>query len=137
MKSYTNLIFFVLAILFGCKYDDVVEPAKSISYSGQYENVYYNDTANEPKVILYLAQESSKLSGVGYFNSIFFSFSGTLIDKHAIISFDLLNTNLGDLKNCHIDGYFGDGFILAGGYTLTAPNYGTTKIRFKKIADAE
>lgn len=134
MKKYALLIPLILISFYGCKKYEIVGPERDTSYSGQYENVVYADSLNEPKVVLYISQEDSKLSGVGYFNNIFFNFSGTLIDKHAIISFDLLNTNVGDLKNCSIDGYFGSNFNLAGGYTLS-PYFGTTKIRFKKITN--
>jgi hypothetical protein len=133
MKKIAVLITLLLISLFGCKKYEIVEPDKDTSYSGQYENVVYEDSLCEPKVILYISQEDAKLSGVGYFNNVFFNFTGTLIDRHAIISFDLLNTNVGDLKNCSIDGYFGTNYNLAGGYTLT-PYFGTTKIRFKKVA---
>ena len=132
MKPKHLIAFLLLLALIGCKDNNSPVEPTTVSYSGQYQNIPYNDGTAEPTVLLYLAQDGAKLSGVGYFNNITFNFTGTLVQTHAIISFDLLNTNLGDLKNCIIDGYFGADNVLAGGYTL-APQYGTAKIRFQMM----
>lgn len=134
MKSIYLISSIVFLALFGCK-DSPVEPEKSSNYSGQYQNVFYQDGTSEPSVKLIVAQNDAKVSGVGYFNGIPFSFNGTLINTHFTIAFDLLDTSMGDLHNCVIDGFFGSDYSLAGGYTLPYP-FGTEKIRFKLVDKA-
>jgi len=133
-RSNLTSLLLVLA-LWGCKEYGTATETVTANCSGQYQNIPYNDGTMEPNVVLYLVQEDAKLSGIGCFNGITFNFSGALIQTHAIISFDLLNTNMGDLRNCLIDGYFGEGNFLAGGYTLS-PQMGTCKIRFRMVEKA-
>jgi len=135
MKTKYLASFLILIAFMGCKDNNSVTEPVIITYSGQYQNVPYNDGTLEPIVLLYLAQDGTKLSGVGYFNGIAFNFTGMLIQTHAVISFDLLNTNVGDLKNCLIDGYFGADDVLTGSYTLSQ-QIGTAKIRFQMTEKA-
>lgn len=136
MKKTSYIAALILLILAGCKENQSVAPHVSSNYSGKYANVLYNDNSIEPTVTLNLTQNDENLSGVGCFNGIEFNFSGTLVERHAVLSFDLLDTNVGDLRGCTIDGYFGDQNILAGGYTLTS-QFGTEKIRFKQLEKAQ
>jgi hypothetical protein len=130
-KFYIFIMMAVPLLIAGCK-DNPVDTPESIDYSGQYQNVKYSSDTIEPSVTLTITQSGTDLTGTGKFNALTFSFSGKLDDNHAVITFDLLNTNVGDLRNCVIDGYFGSDNILAGGYTLSQW-MGTEKIRFKQI----
>lgn len=131
-KFYITAILIIPLFIAGCKDNPVDVPEVSSNYSGQYENVKYNGGTIEPSVALSISQAGTELTGTGKFNELTFSFTGKLEDNHAVITFDLLNTNVGDLRNCVIDGYFGSDNILAGGYTLSQW-MGTEKIRFKQI----
>ena len=135
-----KILFFspllMILLLTACKENNPVEPAASATYSGQYQNVKYDDNTIQPDVSLTIVQNGDILSGNGSFNGILFNFSGTLIQTHMVISFNLINTNVGDLKNCIIDGYFGANNFLAGGYTLSYL-YGTQKIRFEQLKSGQ
>jgi hypothetical protein len=138
MKKYSVLILALMLFFYGCTKDNIVEPTGDTSYSGKYENLLYGDSSSEPNIVLHISQKNSAVSGDGTFNGINFTFTGTLIDNHLIICFDLLNTNVGDLKNCNIDAYFNASYYLAGGYTLTpALGYYTQKIRFQRSATSK
>lgn len=130
-----RLIYLTLPLMIfagACSDTSVSPPEMSADYSGKYENVLYNDRTVEPKVTLEVSHSGNSLSGTGTYNGIRFSFRGTVEEEHAVLTFDLLNTNAGDLRGCIIDGYFGDNKMLAGGYTLS-PSYGTEKIRFRQV----
>jgi len=124
-------ILFIAALVFSCK-ENISESPVINNYSGQYENTLYNDGSVEPEVSLIITQNSSDLTGIGFFNGIYFNFAGTIDGNHAVLSFDLLNTNYGDLKGCKIDGFFGADNSLSGGYTLLS-SMGTQKIKFQFI----
>jgi len=131
MKKVIYISFITILVFFGCK-ENISESPVSSNYSGQYENSFYNDGSIEPEVTLVLSQDSDELSGLGFFNGISFNLSGKIDGNHAVITFDLLNTNYGNLKGCKIDGFFGTDNSLSGGYTLI-PSMGTQKIRFNFI----
>ncbi len=133
MKRNIFIIIISVVLIAGCKNNvDVTETPFEVSYSGQYQNVFYNDGTTEPEVTIVILQDESELSGVGFFNGISFNFTGKLNDNHAVLSFDLLNTNYGNIKGCYIDGFFGSDNSFSGGYTLS-PEFGTQKIRFKYV----
>ena len=129
-KFYLGLIIIVIAA--GCKESIPVQPPEAPNYSGQYQNLKYSTTDIEPTVTLNLQQNGSSLAGSGTFNDLTFNFTGTVAENHATITFDLLNTNVGDLRGCVIDGYFSSDYLLAGGYTLSY-QMGTEKIRFRLV----
>ena len=132
MKKIIISLALVMFAAFGCADNPVSAPELSSGYSGKYENLLYNDRTVEPRVTLDMSHSGSALKGTGTYNGIQFSFTGTVEDEHAVITFDLLNTTAGDLRGCVIDGYFGENKTLAGGYTLSSL-YGTEKIRFKPV----
>jgi hypothetical protein len=124
-----------MTALYGCKQNDIVAPGPDTSFSGQYQNGSYGETGDQPYILLFIAQEDSKIVGEGYFNSIFFSFTGSLTNNHLVIYFDLLYTNFGDLKNCNIEGYFNSSYVLTGAYTLILSDGNSSqKIELKKMS---
>ncbi len=137
MKRNILIVITAVLLIAGCKNNvDITETPFEVSYSGQYQNVFYNDGTSEPEVTLVVLQDESELSGVGFFNGISFNFKGSLNNNHGVLKFDLLNTNYGDIKGCYIDGFFGADNSFSGGYTLS-PEFGTQKIRFKYVGQVK
>ena len=132
MKTY--LIYtFALFLLFiiGCKSPGVTDPVTAPNYSGQYQTIPYDTTDVEPTVLLLLANQSNTVTGTGSWNGITFNFTGTVVDKHVLFTFNLKGTNLNDL-NGSIDAFVGNDQSLAGGYKLWNPaNIIVGPIRFK------
>jgi len=122
---------FILLLIAGCKSPDVTNPVTTPNYSGQYQTIPYDTTDVEPTVLLLLANQSNTVSGTGSWNGITFNFTGTVVDKHVLFTFDLKGTNLNDL-NGSIDAFIGNDQSLAGGYKLWNPaNIIVGPIRFK------
>jgi hypothetical protein len=122
MKAYLICAFaFILLLVAGCKSPNVTDPVSTPNYSGQYQTIPYDSTDVEPTVLLLLNDQSSTVSGTGSWNGITFNFTGTVVDKHVLFTFDLKGTNLNDL-NGSIDAFVGTDQSLAGGYKLWNPN---------------
>lgn len=109
------LVIYFIIFITGCSYENPVEPDSNINYSGEYQtNLEETNT-----VILYMYHDGKiAISGSGNWNGLTFIFTGTVMNKHAVLNFSLKKTNIGDLEGS-IDGFFDDhGKFLAGGYTL-------------------
>jgi hypothetical protein len=136
-KTILLLPLLTVMLYSSCKdNNNPVEPAAATNYSGIYQNLKYDDNTLQPVVTLSLIQKDALLTGTGTYNGINFSFTGALIQTHLVISFDLLNTNMGDFRNCTIDAYFGANNYLCGGYTLST-QFGTEKIRFQQVKNSQ
>ncbi len=109
------VVIFLFIIITGCSYENPVESVKEINYTGEYQS----NLEEINSVILYIYHDGKmSISGTGNWNGLTFSFTGTVLNKHALFNFSLKKTNIGDLEGS-IDGFFDDhGKFLAGGYTL-------------------
>jgi hypothetical protein len=132
MKAYLNCAFaLILLLIVGCKSPGVTDPVTTPNYSGQYQTVPYESIDDEPTVLLLLANQSDAVNGTGSWNGITFNFTGTVVDKHVLFTFDLKGTNLNDLSGS-IDAFVGTDQSLAGGYKLwNSGNIIVGPIRFK------
>lgn len=129
-------IFLLILIvgLHGCNYESIVETERQINYSGEYQT----KVDNAQTVILYINHDGKlSLTGTGNWNGMTFTFTGSVFNKHVILSFPLKKTSLGDLEGT-IDGFFDDeGKLLAGGYILRNEyNILQSAISFKLVAKA-
>ncbi|MGK9477315.1 hypothetical protein [Melioribacter sp. OK-6-Me] len=127
------IALFLLPFLIACNAEKIVEPVDSDVFSGQYQSVPYNSSSEEPVVILLYTQEGNKVYGTGSWNAITFNFEGTSINKHTIFTFQLNDTNMGDL-NGDIDAWLGEDLSMAGGYKLwNSSTLLNGPIRFKLV----
>ena len=128
------LLILIIAGLYSCNSENLIDPEKKINYSGKYPTNYQEIQT----VILYMYHDGKmSLTGTGNWNGLTFNFQGTVMDKHAILNFSLKKTSLGDLEGT-IDGFFDDeGKLLAGGYMLRNEyNILQNAVSFKLVAKA-
>lgn len=128
-------LLLILTGLYGCNYESIIEPTEQqINYSGEYQTKFQDAQT----VILYLSHDGKMgLTGSGNWNGMIFTFTGTVMNRHAIMNFALKKTSIGDLDGT-IDGFFDEsGKLLAGGYILRNEyNILQSAISFKLIAKA-
>jgi hypothetical protein len=105
-------------LMIGCNSESTTETIDPLNYTGQYQSLAYEPPQPEnPIVVLLLIQEGNKLSGTGNWNGITFNFTGTLLEKHIIVTFVLKGTNYGEI-NGSIDTWIKNDKSLAGGFQL-------------------
>lgn len=113
-------IIALLITLSGCNFDKIVEVETELNYSGEYQT----SLQSTETIILYVSHDGQmSLSGTGNWNGLTFNFTGTVMKKHAVLTFALKKTSIGDLEGT-IDCFFDDtGLLLAGGYVLRNEYY--------------
>ncbi|MDQ7816304.1 MAG: hypothetical protein RDU14_04715 [Melioribacteraceae bacterium] len=128
------LLIALLITLSGCNYDNIVEVETQRNYSGEYQT----SLQNIETIILYISHDGKmSLSGTGNWNGLAFNFAGTVMNKHALLTFSLKKTSLGDLEGT-IDCFFDNaGMFLAGGYVLRNEyNIVQSAINFRLVSRA-
>ncbi len=113
-------IIVLLITLSGCNFDKIVEVEAELNYSGEYQT----SLKSTETIILYISHDGQmSLSGTGNWNGLTFNFAGTVMNKHAVLTFALKKTSFGDMEGT-IDCFFDDaGTLLAGGYVLRNEYY--------------